>query len=93
MTAETAELTKRLGDLKDERDLLMQKLMSDERKWETIMMMQVRCVEKLQEAIKNNQRPALHALTLEFQVLKNLTHRKKKLDALVQSIGEIKATP
>jgi hypothetical protein len=41
-TAETAALSQKLARLKDQLDLLMQKLMSNERKWETIMMMQVR---------------------------------------------------
>jgi hypothetical protein len=43
VTTETAELTTKLANLKDLLDLLMQKLMSNERKWETIMMMQVSC--------------------------------------------------
>jgi hypothetical protein len=41
VTSETIELKKTLSDLRDQLDLLMQKLMSNERKWETIMMMQV----------------------------------------------------
>lgn len=41
VTKETIDLKERAGSLRDQLDLLMQKLMSDERKWETIMMMQV----------------------------------------------------
>lgn len=40
-TTETVELRDKLASLKDKLDLLMQKLMSNERKWENIMMMQV----------------------------------------------------
>jgi hypothetical protein len=47
VTAETAELKEKLACLKDELDLLMQKLMSNERMWETIMMMQVSEVVRL----------------------------------------------
>lgn len=36
------EMKSELTRLRDESDLLMQNLMSDERKWELIMMMQVR---------------------------------------------------
>lgn len=41
-TVETVELSHNLAKLKDQLDFLMQKLMSNERKWETIMMMQVK---------------------------------------------------
>lgn len=41
VTAKTVELKATLDDLNDQLDLLMQKLMSNERKWESIMMMQV----------------------------------------------------
>lgn len=41
MTLETMELRDKLANLRDQLDLLMQKLMANERKWETIMMMQV----------------------------------------------------
>lgn len=41
VTKETIDLKERVEGLRDQLDLLMQKLMSDERKWETIMMMQV----------------------------------------------------
>lgn len=41
VTKDTIDLKERVESLRDELDLLMQKLMSDERKWETIMMMQV----------------------------------------------------
>lgn len=40
-TEKTEVMRKDLTRLRDESDLLMQKLMSNERKWETIMMMQV----------------------------------------------------
>lgn len=50
---ETATLSLKLTQLKDQLDLLMQKLMFDERKWETIMMMQVQnTFEKLLLVIK-----------------------------------------
>jgi uncharacterized protein YigA (DUF484 family) len=42
VTVETARLRTILEGLRDRLDLLMQKLNSNERKWETIMMMQVR---------------------------------------------------
>lgn len=41
VTATTIELRAKSAMLKDELDLLMQKLMTNERKWEAIMMMQV----------------------------------------------------
>jgi hypothetical protein len=41
--AKTSDMRRNLTRLQDELDLLMQKLMSNERKWETIMMMQVGC--------------------------------------------------
>jgi uncharacterized protein Yka (UPF0111/DUF47 family) len=41
VTESTEEMRKDLTRLENESDLLMQKLMSNERKWETIMMMQV----------------------------------------------------
>lgn len=41
VTAETVDQRKKLEDLNDRLDLLMQKLMKNERQWETIMMMQV----------------------------------------------------
>lgn len=41
VTAETAIFRSKLENLNDQLDLLMQKLMSDERRWENIMMMQV----------------------------------------------------
>jgi hypothetical protein len=41
VSLETIDLTAKLDLLKDQLDLLMQKLMSDERKWESIMMLQV----------------------------------------------------
>jgi hypothetical protein len=41
VTAETAIFRVKLENLNDQLDLLMQKLMSDERRWENIMMMQV----------------------------------------------------
>lgn len=41
VTTETVALNETLASLKDQLDLLMQKLMSNERKWEEIMMMQV----------------------------------------------------
>lgn len=42
VTSTTQELKAKLAMLKDKLDLLQQKLMANERKWETIMMMQVR---------------------------------------------------
>ena len=42
VTNRTMELTKRLNDLKDQLEMMMQTLMHSERKWENIMMMQVR---------------------------------------------------
>jgi hypothetical protein len=42
VSLETIDLTMKLDLLKDQLDLLMQKLMSDERKWESIMMLQVK---------------------------------------------------
>lgn len=44
VTAESFRLKAMSADLKDQLDLLMQKLMSNERKWEEIMMMQVRVI-------------------------------------------------
>lgn len=44
VSAETIRLTAMSANLKDQLDLLMQKLMSNERKWEEIMMMQVRVI-------------------------------------------------
>lgn len=41
VTAETAVLKAKSEHLSDQLDLLMERLMSDERKWENIMMMQV----------------------------------------------------
>lgn len=41
VTSETVQLKEKLSNLRDQLDLLMQKLMANERKWETIMMMQV----------------------------------------------------
>lgn len=41
VTNRTMELTKRLDDLKDKLEMMMQTLMHSERKWENIMMMQV----------------------------------------------------
>lgn len=41
VTAETVDLRIKLEILNDQLDLLMQKLMKNERKWEIIMMMQV----------------------------------------------------
>lgn len=45
VTSGTVELKETLANLRDQLDLLMQKLMANERKWETIMMMQVNTLE------------------------------------------------
>lgn len=41
VTADTAVLKAKYEHLSDQLDLLMERLMSDERRWENIMMMQV----------------------------------------------------
>lgn len=56
VTAETNELKEKSDNLKDRLDLLMQKLMSNERKWEIIMMMQVNLVFLLKKPFENISR-------------------------------------
>lgn len=52
---ETQKSEMKLACLKDHLDLLMQKLMADERKWETIMMMQVKLVLLYHSWTKSNK--------------------------------------